>query len=153
MPGNENQNEDEVTTPDERLVTALTQPVLAKDRAIIVIESPVTGGFPVGQFSDQDHADYLQECLKDSLGRGESPVAAELLYGPIFDVLVEEELVMQNESVRAFAHSHCVAFYVDHGWTADMLAAKTYYAQQNPPIPFVERWIDQAAAAADFIET
>jgi len=85
----------------------------------VIIESPYADGI-------EQHIEYARECVKDSLMRGESPIASHLLYTQpnILNDESEEEREMGIEAGLAWlsvADKH--VFYVDLGVSSGMQIA------------------------------
>jgi hypothetical protein len=86
---------------------------------LVIIESPYAGDI------DRNIA-YARACLRDSLMRGESPIASHLLYtqpGVLDDNLMDERMLGINAGLewRKVAEKH--VFYVDYGYSSGMLYA------------------------------
>lgn len=83
----------------------------------VVIESPYAGDV-------QRNTEYARLCLKDSLNRGESPIASHLLLTQVLDDTIPEE---RELGINAGLHWTDVAdahiFYVDYGLSAGMMQA------------------------------
>jgi len=85
----------------------------------VVIESPYAG-------DTEKHIQYARKCIKDSLRRGESPIASHLLYTQkdILDDLIPYERELGINAGLAWvevAERH--VFYVDYGWSSGMKRA------------------------------
>lgn len=95
----------------------------------VIIESPYAGDI-------ERNTEYARRCLKDSLDRGEAPLASHLLYPQVLDendpkqrqqginagtawmsMRVEEKLYDKEEDYVT------VAFYVDYGISEGMRSA------------------------------
>jgi hypothetical protein len=83
----------------------------------VIIESPYAGNV-------QRNVEYAKLCLKDSLNRGEAPIASHLLYTQVLDDLNTEE---RKQGIDAGLEWLKVAdlhvFYLDYGWSLGMLYA------------------------------
>ena len=57
---------------------------------LVILESPFAAN---DSFSQEEHEIYARACVRDSLGRGESPIASHLLYTQpgILDDTIKEE--------------------------------------------------------------
>lgn len=86
---------------------------------LVVIESPYAG--------DVDrNVRYARACLRDSLRRGEAPIASHLLYtqAGVLDDLVAADRALGIEAGLAWAaHAELVAVYVNFGISKGMAAA------------------------------
>lgn len=83
----------------------------------VILESPYSG-------DAERNVEYARLCLKDSLLRGEAPIASHLLYTQVLDDNKESERTLGIEAGLAwasFADIH--VFYVDYGMSAGMLYA------------------------------
>jgi hypothetical protein len=85
----------------------------------VIIESPYAGDI-------ENNVEYARKCIKDSLLRGEAPIASHLLYTQpgILDDNKPEERKLGIEAGFAWldvAEIH--AFYVDLGWSKGMRSA------------------------------
>lgn len=92
-------------------------------KPIVVIESPLAGDV-------ERNVRYLKACIRDSLLRGEAPMASHGLYAQpgIFDDANPEERKMGIEAGWAFYHVPgvtCVV-YKDLGYSNGMLAGVEY---------------------------
>jgi hypothetical protein len=90
----------------------------------VIIESP---------FRAQDHiayrenVSYAQMALRDSLMRGEAPLAFHLLYTQsLNDAVAEERELGMKVSREWYKHVDIVAVYEDHGTSSGMESGITY---------------------------
>lgn len=85
----------------------------------IILESPYAGDV-------NGNVEYARACLRDSLRRGEAPIASHLLYTQP-GVLSDDSQVERLAGIAAGLAWRVVAdtsvFYTDRGWSAGMLAA------------------------------
>lgn len=85
---------------------------------IVIIESPWSGGTPF-------HASYLRSCIKDSIMRGEVPIASHKLYG---DVLNDHDPAQRKIGIELgyefWPFATRIIFYLDHGMSPGMKQAK-----------------------------
>jgi len=83
----------------------------------VIIESPYAGQI-------ERNTEYARRCLKDSLDRGEAPLASHLLYPQVLDENIGAE---RDQGIDAgfewMAQADLVAFYVDYGFSSGMKAA------------------------------
>jgi len=83
----------------------------------VIIEYPYAGDV-------QRNIQYAKLCLKDSLMRGEAPIASHLLYTQVLDDLIPEEWKMGIDSGLAWIDMIDLhVFYLDYGWSSGMIAA------------------------------
>lgn len=91
----------------------------------VVIESPYAGQV-------ERNREYLQQCIRDCLARGETPYASHQM---LTDALSDDDPEQRSEGIRAglemskalFLVGARVAFFVDYGWSGGMLAAREEY--------------------------
>ena len=88
----------------------------------VIIESPFAGNVPLNRA-------YLQACIRDCLGRGETPYASHQMLTWALDDLKPEERELGISSgleMRDFirANGGKSVYYVDLGWSAGMTLAK-----------------------------
>ena len=93
----------------------------------VIIESPYEGCI-------ERNIAYARACLRDSLNRGEAPIASHLLYtqpGVLDDNLMNERMLGINAGLawRSVADKH--VFYVDLGYSSGMLYALGYASENN----------------------
>lgn len=83
----------------------------------IIIESPYAGEVA-------ENTQYLNQCIRDSLGRGEAPFASHAIYPNALD---EENPDERKQGIRAgfewWPAAELIAFYTDRGWSEGMKAA------------------------------
>lgn len=87
---------------------------------LVILESPYAGDV-------KKNIAYARMCLRDSLYRGEAPIASHLLYTQegVLDDNIPEERQMGIDaglSWKEVAHKH--VFYIDYGYSKGMLYAK-----------------------------
>lgn len=99
---------------------------------LVVLESPYAGAI-------SENVRYARECMKDSLGQGEAPIASHLLYtqpGILNDGKMEE----RKKGIQAGLAWHRVAdlivFYTDNGWSAGMVQALDFVREYRKPYIF-----------------
>ena len=101
----------------------------------VILESPYAG--------DVDrNVKYARMCVRDSLQRGEAPIASHLLYtqdGILKDDVPEERIwgIDAGLAWKPVAEKH--VFYTDYGMSRGMEYAKSYDIEHK--IPFEERKI------------
>lgn len=102
---------------------------------LVIIESPYAGEI-------ERNVSYARAAVRDSLMRGEAPIASHLLYTQQ-GILCDE---VSGERLRGIAAGHAwrrvcdfAAFYVDHGYSRGMIEAKALY--EKDWIAIEERWL------------
>jgi len=99
----------------------------------VIVESPYAGDV---NYNTQ----YARACLRDSLERGEFPIASHLLYtqtGVLDDQKPEERKLGIDAGLAWRKVADYAVFYIDLGWSSGMLAAKKLYEAEGRP--FKER--------------
>lgn len=96
----------------------------------IILESPYAGDI-------DRNLKYARACMRDSLLRGEAPIASHLLYTQegILDDNHPEERQMGIEA--GLAWKECATrhvFYIDYGYSPGMLYARAQAEAGNIPI-------------------
>lgn len=102
----------------------------------VILESPFAGN---DNYTEEEHIEYARKCVKDSLSRGESPIASHLLYtqkGILNDNIEEERLMGINAGLawKNYADKH--VFYIDLGMSKGMKYGKDYATKNNIPMEF-----------------
>ncbi len=96
---------------------------------LVIIESPYAGDI-------ETHTGYARACLRDSLNRGEAPIASHILYtqeGVLQDHIDEERQWGIAAGLAWRKVAELAAFYTDHGWSDGMLEAKLIYEAEGKP--------------------
>ena len=101
----------------------------------VIIESPYAGDI-------DSNIKYARQCVKDSLMRGESPIASHLLYtqeGILDDNIPDERQLGIDAGLawKSVADKH--VFYTDYGYSAGMRYA--YHEALMSGIEIEERQI------------
>ena len=96
----------------------------------VILESPYAGDI-------DRNIKYARLCVRDSLSRGEAPIASHLLYtqeGILNDNIPEERQLGINAGLawKEVATKHI--FYIDYGYSKGMEYAKQYATKNNIPI-------------------
>ena len=96
----------------------------------VILESPYAGDI-------ERNIKYARACVRDSLLRGESPIASHLLYtqeGILRDEVPEERQwgIYAGLAWKEVASKH--VFYIDYGYSKGMEYAKKYATDSNIPI-------------------
>lgn len=97
---------------------------------LTIIESPYAGDI-------ERNVKYAKICMRDSLLRGESPIASHLLYtqdGILDDDITEERQLGIDAGLawKKVAEKH--VFYIDYGYSKGMEYARQYASNNNIPI-------------------
>ena len=86
---------------------------------LVIIESPYAGDV-------ERNIEYARRCVKDSLRRGEAPIASHLLY-PQLGILDDRVPADRNLGAAAGRHWYAAAdrvvFYLDYGLSGGMRAS------------------------------
>ena len=85
----------------------------------VILESPYAG-------QRKANVEYAKECMRDSLKRGEAPLASHLLYtqeGILDDLVPEEREIGISAGLSWLAKAELHVFYVDLGISPGMQAA------------------------------
>lgn len=94
----------------------------------VIIESPYAGKgpWPLSMFRRWSNIRYARQCVRDSLMRGESPIASHLLYTQP-GILRDSDPAERHAGIEAglswidVADAHI--FYIDRGMSAGMQQA------------------------------
>lgn len=101
------------------------------DMPRVIVESPYNAPTYWGMI---ENTLYARKCVRDSLQRGEAPIASHLLYTQI-GILKEEVPEERAWGIAAgLAWSSTGArhvFYVDRGWSTGMLSALEWCKANN----------------------
>jgi hypothetical protein len=95
----------------------------------VIIESPYAGEI-------EANVAYARAAMRDSLNRGEAPIASHLLYtqpGILRDENTEERQWGIDAGLAWREAADLIAFYVDRGWSTGMLAARELYDCEAKP--------------------
>lgn len=105
---------------------------------LVIIESPYAGQV-------EKNVAYARAAMRDSLLRGEHPIASHLLYtqpGILRDEIPEERQRGIDAGLAWRAVADRAVFYIDRGWSAGMLAAEEIYKREL--LPFEVRTLNDA---------
>ena len=105
---------------------------------LVIIESPYAGDV-------QANVEYARKCVRDSLGRGEAPIASHLLYTQpgILDDDVPHERQWGIDAGLAWRKvAEATVVYMDRGMSKGM--GYGIEAAQKAGIPVEYRWINDA---------
>ena len=100
----------------------------------VILESPYAAPTPEGIAYN---VSYARACLRDSLLRGEAPIASHLLYtqpGVLRDEVAEERLRGINAGLAWREVADAWVFYLDLGWSPGMAAARELAEREGRPI-------------------
>jgi hypothetical protein len=106
---------------------------------LVILESPY--GSPDPAIVDRNVA-YARRALRNSLEHGEAPIASHLLYtqpGVLNDGVATERRWGIEAGLAWRRKADGAVFYVDYGYSAGMLSARSLYERES--IPCVERKI------------
>ena len=105
----------------------------------VIIESPYAGEI-------EANVEYARAAMRDSLNRGEAPIASHLLYtqpGVLRDEIEEERQWGINAGLAWRDAADLIAFYTDRGWSRGMQFARSVYDDEGTPYEI--RHIGEAA--------
>lgn len=96
----------------------------------VILESPYAGDI-------ERNVAYARMAVRDSLAKGEAPIASHLLYtqeGILKDEVPEERQwgIDAGLAWKEVAEKH--VFYIDYGYSRGMEYAKQYATKNNIPI-------------------
>ncbi len=98
----------------------------------VILESPFAG-------DETRNILYARRCVRDSLSRGEAPIASHLLYtqpGILNDNIEEERWWGINAGLVWKAVADKQVFYIDYGMTIGMKYAETYAVEHNIEVEY-----------------
>jgi hypothetical protein len=96
---------------------------------LVIVESPYAGDV-------EANVAYARAAMRDSLNRGEAPIASHLLYtqpGILRDEVPEERQWGIDAGLAWREVADMAAFYVDQNWSGGMLAARKLYRDEGFP--------------------
>lgn len=94
---------------------------------LVIIESPYAGDIDA-------NVKYARAAMRDSLNRGEAPIASHLLYtqpGILKDEIPDERQWGIDAGLAWREVADFAAFYTDRGWSSGMLAAREIYEREG----------------------
>lgn len=100
---------------------------------LVIIESPYAGDIAA-------NVEYARAAMRDSLNRGEAPIASHLLYtqpGILRDEDPAERQWGINAGLAWRRVAELAAFYIDRNWSGGMIEARRLYIAEG--FPFEER--------------
>ena len=95
----------------------------------VILESPYAGDV-------ERNIIYARMCVKDSLLRGEAPIASHLLYtqeGILNDLNPEERMLGINAGLKWKELADKQVFYIDYGMSTGMEYGLNYAKEHNVP--------------------
>lgn len=102
---------------------------------LVIIESPYAGDV-------DNNIAYAKLCVRDSLLRGEDPLASHLLYtqeGILNDDIPEERIRGMSAGLHWYLVAHKAVFYCDRGVSSGMVEA--LIVARNHQVPIVFRYL------------
>lgn len=97
--------------------------------ALVIIESPYAGDIKA-------NVAYARACMRDSLERGEYPIASHLLYtqpGILRDEVPSEREWGISAGLAWRKVAEKAVFYIDRGLSSGMIAARDIYRREGFP--------------------
>lgn len=92
------------------------QQIKDRDRQRVIIESPFSGDI-------LENLRYLDECILDSINRGEAPFASHKMYPGALRESIPGERLLGIELGYSWWPGAAVVFYLDRGLSSGMTAA------------------------------
>lgn len=92
----------------------------------VILESPFSGrgALWTARINDSlENLDYARTCLRDSILRGEAPLASHLLYtqdGVLDDTIASERALGIRAGNTWRPYAYFTIFYTDRGWSPGM---------------------------------
>lgn len=112
---------------------------------LVVLESPWAGlgaakATSLRELEGCPAVDYLRQCIRDSLARGEIPWASHAMLA-LTRALYEEDPDQRQEGIDVGkdmikTHAALVAAYTDHGISKGMREAITWARMHGKPVEF-----------------
>ena len=112
----------------------------------VILESPFAGNI-------ERNIRYARACVRDSLLRGESPIASHLLYtqsGILNDNIEEERKLGIDAGLSWHSVMDKHVFYIDYGYSNGMLYAKKKSEDMN--IQIEERYLYNECSSSDILQ-
>lgn len=101
-----------------------------KRKRLVVLESPYAG-------ETAAHVAFAKQCLRDSLDRGEAPMASHLLYTQVLDDSDRDERAAGINAGHAWLHrADAVVVYTDLGISEGMRAGIATAELHGVPIEY-----------------
>ncbi len=96
----------------------------------VIIESPLAGS----RRQTKKNLEYARACIRDSLSRGEAPIASHVLYCDILDDQQSDERATGIQAGFAWGEfAELIAVYVDHGISPGMEMGIRHYKTMDIP--------------------
>lgn len=102
----------------------------------VILESPYAAS---GNRTVEFHVEYARACVRDSLGRGEAPIASHLLYTQpgILDDLNPTERQWGIDAGLAWKKvAEAQVFYIDFGFSRGMMYAQAFATEHDLKMEF-----------------
>jgi hypothetical protein len=103
---------------------------------LVILESPYAGNIEL-------NTAYARQAMRDSLERGEYPIASHLLYTQP-GILDENKPQEREWGITAGLAWRKVAdravFYIDLGWSRGMIDARNLYEAEGKPFEIRRMW-------------
>jgi len=99
---------------------------------LVILESPYAGDI-------EANLKYARACIKDSLSRGEAPIASHLLYtqpGILDDDDPEERQKGIDAGLEWGRVADARVFYIDHGMSKGMQLARAYACARGETVEY-----------------
>lgn len=96
----------------------------------VILESPWQGNV-------RKHRNYARKCVRDSLTRGEAPIASHLLFtqpGILRDSNAEERKLGIDAGLAWTEVADAAVFYADYGFSFGMQCALKAHSERGTPI-------------------
>ena len=100
----------------------------------VILESPYAG--PTGA-AIAVHVEYARRCMRDSLLRGEAPLASHLLYtqpGVLDDAKPTERETGIEAGLAWGVAAEATVVYLDHGWSPGMIRGADRARAEGRPV-------------------
>lgn len=97
---------------------------------LVVLESPYAGDV-------EGHVEYARECMRDSLGRGEAPMASHLLYTQALrDDDAQERAIGLAAGLAWGQHASATVVYTDLGISPGMTEGINRATSEGRPVEY-----------------
>lgn len=99
---------------------------------LVIIESPYAGNI-------EENVQYARLCVKDSLNRGEAPIASHLLYTQpniLNDSVYSERYQGIQAGLAWLRVAHSMVVYIDKGISEGMTEAIYAANEMNVPVEY-----------------
>jgi hypothetical protein len=103
---------------------------------LVILESPYAAETDEGV---RENVRYAQRCLRDSVLRGEAPIASHLLYTQILNDLIPRERELGIAAGLAWIDkADAMVVYTDRGISRGVAAAVAHASKTNMPVEYRE---------------